>query len=419
MSKIKYDKNNRLHNIISKDGYMCEVLCYDEGDCDIFVYDKGVVVCGVSYEDFISKNFALTGVSLTSYKTTEKPMLGRLSKLDDDFKMKCVSIGEVRMQSYNLRAELVAVCGLSSKFVVRLTSRDFPDYTREVLSPYNVFSRGVMSFPEVKLMSEYERGDSLLKAIDRTGEIKFDKDGNKAVIKTFHKKTKFEVEYNGKLIQINDYDSWVTGTFFGDAKPQLGLRRSGARRNNSTFVESEKSKEKKEQIKKEVKAEKEKVYDEVTGSEEELNHKFVGIKGRACNGMTMVIARYKNYTNLDVRFEDGSVAYNKDLYSFLRGKIANPRIKRGIKYDEDWCEDSSYKRLEGVDLNTELFNPRLMLTLDTRIKLNGLKCFTIADVMNYDKNDLISKLSKVQYKEVNSLKIVMRIATEESESASI
>lgn len=45
-------------------------------------------------------------------------------------------------------------------------------------------------------------------------------------------------------------------------------------------------------------------------------------------GMKATIIKYHNYKNIDVQFENGIIAYNKQYDSFKKGKIAKPTIKR-------------------------------------------------------------------------------------------
>ena len=54
----------------------------------------------------------------------------------------------------------------------------------------------------------------------------------------------------------------------------------------------------------------------------------------ANNGQIMTIIAYKNPSNIDVQFEDGTIIYNKKYYDFKRGAIKNPKLKKsnhGVK----------------------------------------------------------------------------------------
>jgi hypothetical protein len=44
----------------------------------------------------------------------------------------------------------------------------------------------------------------------------------------------------------------------------------------------------------------------------------------ATNGQVMTIVRYNSATDLDIQFEDGTIVYNKEYAQFKRGYIKNP-----------------------------------------------------------------------------------------------
>ena len=49
------------------------------------------------------------------------------------------------------------------------------------------------------------------------------------------------------------------------------------------------------------------------------------------NGMKAKIIAYRNYEDIDVKFEDGYISYNKNYGAFKRGSIKNPNIKNKSK----------------------------------------------------------------------------------------
>ena len=56
--------------------------------------------------------------------------------------------------------------------------------------------------------------------------------------------------------------------------------------------------------------------------------KFIDRKGevnRAKNGMLMTIIRYGNSSDIDIEFEDGTIAYSKSYDAFKKGKIDNKK----------------------------------------------------------------------------------------------
>lgn len=54
-----------------------------------------------------------------------------------------------------------------------------------------------------------------------------------------------------------------------------------------------------------------------------------GLKRKANNGQMMEIIAWRSKVDIDVRFEDGTVVYNKAYTNFLKGSIRNPN--RGTK----------------------------------------------------------------------------------------
>lgn len=44
----------------------------------------------------------------------------------------------------------------------------------------------------------------------------------------------------------------------------------------------------------------------------------------ANNGQTMTIIGYKNWNDIDIRFEDGTIVKNRGYSAFKSGKIRNP-----------------------------------------------------------------------------------------------
>ena len=59
----------------------------------------------------------------------------------------------------------------------------------------------------------------------------------------------------------------------------------------------------------------------------------IGETAFATNGQIMTIIAYRNRNDIDVRFEDGYVAYNKRYNSFKAGTIKNPNKSAHLKTD--------------------------------------------------------------------------------------
>lgn len=57
----------------------------------------------------------------------------------------------------------------------------------------------------------------------------------------------------------------------------------------------------------------------------------VGKQNTATNGQKMTIIAYHNYSNIDIRFEDGTIVLNKSYSEFKKGTILNPNAKTKTK----------------------------------------------------------------------------------------
>ena len=52
----------------------------------------------------------------------------------------------------------------------------------------------------------------------------------------------------------------------------------------------------------------------------------IGESNIANNGQVMTIIEYKNYKDIDIQFEDGTIVKNKNYNRFLKGYIKNPNL---------------------------------------------------------------------------------------------
>lgn len=60
----------------------------------------------------------------------------------------------------------------------------------------------------------------------------------------------------------------------------------------------------------------------------------VGEESLAINGMKMKIIAYRSNVDIDIQFEDGTVVYNKRYSNFKRGSISNPKTDSKIRKNE-------------------------------------------------------------------------------------
>lgn len=56
----------------------------------------------------------------------------------------------------------------------------------------------------------------------------------------------------------------------------------------------------------------------------------VGVKSTAKNGLEMTIIAYRNCNDVDVQFEDGTIVYNISYGNFIKGKVKHPNINWNI-----------------------------------------------------------------------------------------
>lgn len=52
----------------------------------------------------------------------------------------------------------------------------------------------------------------------------------------------------------------------------------------------------------------------------------IGVKSTAANGMQMTCIAYRSSTDIDIQFKDGTVIKHKQWRDFIRGNIRNPHV---------------------------------------------------------------------------------------------
>ena len=77
----------------------------------------------------------------------------------------------------------------------------------------------------------------------------------------------------------------------------------------------------------------------------------VGERAIMNNGMECEIIRYNNKRDIDVKFKDGYISYNKEYGNFKKGNIKNPYVERvfgvGV-YDKIYEDKKIYTRWIGI-----------------------------------------------------------------------
>ena len=70
-------------------------------------------------------------------------------------------------------------------------------------------------------------------------------------------------------------------------------------------------------------------------------------------GLKMVIINYRNNADIDIQFDDGTIVYNKQYYSFKNGKIKNPNYRLGetnINYQGMKMTIIGYRSSNDIDI---------------------------------------------------------------------
>ena len=73
--------------------------------------------------------------------------------------------------------------------------------------------------------------------------------------------------------------------------------------------------------------------------------RYVGMQTTSKNnGQMMECVEYFSSTNVTVKFDDGTIVYNKPISSFLNGTIKNPNVRRISKFKEDHTGETNITR---------------------------------------------------------------------------
>lgn len=217
--------------------------------------------------------------------------------------------GEVRMMC----------CGLTAEIIEYRSHRDmdiqFEDGAIVTNRPYDLFLRGYIKHPD-KEKSCKNKERQLLRD-KHIGETKIMNNGLRATI----------IDYNGRYdvdIQFEDdvvikgicYSSWVKGE---STHPTVKTQR------------------------------KQRVPEE----------KIKGMVNMMSNGMQATIIAARSVCDIDVEFEDGSIAKNKALSSFKTGNICHPSKKQGRKGETRMMNNGmqatiiAYRSSRDVDIRFE------------------------------------------------------------------
>lgn len=370
-------KNRYLADYKEGEDYI--VLKKYKTNIDIYMKKTCRVVLGVAEDTVLLK---APKIPYSYYLLAPKDFLDAIresgsldySKLDIPKCRTDSKVGEIRMQHNLCWARLEKDTTVSSdKVTVTIFSPDISLKPKVLKVSYTDFNNGNLNYPDFKTSA---------RSSSRRGEVSRDIEGYPIVLTKFQGMHNITVSYKGSKVNTT-YDCFKSGTIVNNPKPDNHTVDIGK---DGEVVEDNKR-------------------DEIIAPNWQLRGKHIGESIIALNGMRMTIERWASPYDIDVRFADDHVGYNKDYYSFLRGKVVNPKYR--TKYDDDFCQDPLYlyKRLKGVTEDTELVNSQLMLSSDLRCPLNINHMVYVKDLLGKTDEELKS-ITKTghQYRELWALK---------------
>lgn len=129
------------------------------------------------------------------------------------------------------------------------------------------------------------------------------------------------------------------------------------------------------------------------------------------NGMLATIIRWTNFDNIDVRFANNYIAYNKTYQSFCNGEIANPTINKAHSLPEAILYYNLIKNNIDVALNTKLsflkYKSGNTGEVDLYFEHNGFKYVIEYDgVFHSYKRDYLMDLEKDALLRENDIKVI-------------
>ena len=174
--------------------------------------------------------------------------------------------------------------------------------------------------------------------IDRVGETRVMKCGMEAIIIRYRKAIDIDVRFeDGTVVERKTYSAFKKGSISNpniktSAETYLGETRMMNCGMEATIIRYESAKDMDVCFKDGAIVEHRKYDSFKRGKIANPNMKVsaknrLGETRRMNCGMKATIIRYGKYSDIDVRFEDGTIAKRKGYREFKKGKIANPNIK--------------------------------------------------------------------------------------------
>ena len=217
---------------------------------------------------------------------------------------------------------------------------EFEDGTIVYNKRYDFFKLGYIVNPNKRI--SYKRN------IDRTGESIIARNGLKMTIIAYRNAFDLDVQFeNGKIVKNKGYKEFVNG-IIGCSEQGIyqdySLKYKGqsviASNGQKMTIISYKSNKDIDVLFEDGTIVKSKSYSAFQRgliqnpnytAFQKMNDNHIGETNIALNGLKMEIIKYRNYNDIDVRFEDGIVVKHKNMLHFKEGHIKHPNINVRLK----------------------------------------------------------------------------------------
>lgn len=249
----KIDRTGEIN--IANNGMKMTIIKYNKWEDIDIQFEDGTIVKNKIYTNFKKGNIKNPNVK-------NKYMAEKLNKRNS-------RIGETNIAKNGLKMTIVAYRGCKDIDI------QFEDNVIIYNKTYDNFKKGSIEHPATK--SEYKNRLS-----NRIGETNIATNGMKITIIAYRGCDDIDIQFDDDIIVYNKkYNSFKKGAI---KHPTV----------NAMNIKSAK------------------------------NH--IGETNIAKNGLKMTIIAYKNIQDIDVQFEDGTIVYNKYYSSFKKGQIKHPNI---------------------------------------------------------------------------------------------
>lgn len=201
--------------------------------------------------------------------------------------------------------------------IIRYTSyRDidiqFDDGTIVKHKDYGIFLRGEIAYPQSK----------------RLGERKISKNGREMKIIVYRNYKDIDIQFeDGTIVQHRDYRSFSEGCIYNPNfyKSKIGEEIFAPNGHTLKIIDYRNSKDVDVQFEDGTIVQHRDYYSFLTGNIAMPILNRVGQTNIAKNGMGIKIIAYRNSHDIDIQFEDGTIVTHKNYNHFLDGYIAYPR----------------------------------------------------------------------------------------------